>query len=76
MSLLGEIEAFLSSNGMSATAFGAQALNDPPFVQQLRSGRDPKMSTVERVRKFMADFPQRVDKGAGEKAGISSARLA
>lgn len=39
---------------MSETAFGTNALNDPPFVLQLRRGRDPKMSTVERVRAFMA----------------------
>lgn len=54
MTLLQEIEAFLNRTGMSATAFGAKALNDPPFVQQLRDGRDPKMSTVDRIRDFMA----------------------
>ena len=53
MTLLDEIEAFLLATGMSATAFGARALNDPPFVQQLRTGRDIKMSTAEKVRKFM-----------------------
>lgn len=56
MALLNEIEAFLASTGMSATAFGTKVLNDPPFVQQLRAGRDPKMSTAERVRQFIADF--------------------
>lgn len=56
MALIDEIEAFLAQNDMSPTAFGTQALNDPPFVQQLRGGRDIKMSTAERVRAFMADF--------------------
>ena len=56
MDLLLEIEAFLTRSGMSATAFGAKALNDPPFVQQLREGRDPKLSTAERVRAFMRDW--------------------
>jgi aspartate carbamoyltransferase catalytic subunit len=56
MALIQEIEAFLASSGMSATAFGTKVLNDPPFVQQLRAGRDPKMSTADRVRQFIADF--------------------
>lgn len=62
MDLLNEIEDFLKSSGMSATAFGQRALNDPPFVQQLRDGRDPKMSTAERVRAFIRDWqPERAD---------------
>lgn len=55
MDLLKEIEDFLKSSGMSATAFGTAALNDPPFVQQLRKGRDIKMSTAERIRAFIRD---------------------
>ena len=65
MTLLQEIEAFLLANSMSATAFGADALNDPPFVAQLRNGRDVKLSTAERVRKFMAD-PERQKAEVGE----------
>lgn len=53
MQLLDEIEAFLKASGMSATAFGTQALNDPAFVQDLRDGRDPKLSTADRIREFM-----------------------
>lgn len=54
MSLLEKIEAFLKATGMSATAFGVKALNDPPFVQQLRDGRDPKLSTAHRCEEFMS----------------------
>lgn len=56
MDLLNEIEDFLKSSGMSATAFGTAALNDPPFVQQLRNGRDIKMSTAERIRAFIREW--------------------
>lgn len=56
MALIDEIDAFLERTGMSQTAFGTQALNDPPFVQQLRDGRDIKMSTGERVRAFMENW--------------------
>lgn len=61
MRLIDEIEAFLKANEMSATAFGTQALNDPPFVAQLRAGRDVKMSTVERVRAFMQQHGVEID---------------
>ncbi len=56
MTLIEEIEAFLTEASMSATAFGSQALNDPPFVQQLRDGRDIKMSTADKCRAFMRDW--------------------
>lgn len=56
MALLDDIEAFLSRENMSATAFGAKALNDPPFVAQLRKGRDVKESTAERVRSWMREY--------------------
>ena len=68
MALLDEIEAFLKATGMSATAFGVEVLNDPPFVQQLRNGRDPKMSTAEKCRGFMCDRIAALDAPASERA--------
>lgn len=56
MALIDEIDAFLTRTGMSATAFGTEVLKDPPFVFQLREGRDCKMSTVERVREFIREW--------------------
>lgn len=56
MELIDEIEAFLKATEMSATAFGQKVLNDPPFVQQLRDGRDPKMSTVKKCRNFIEHY--------------------
>jgi GxxExxY protein len=78
MGLLFEIENFLESSGMSATAFGTAALGDPPFVMQLRNGRDIKTSTAERVRAFIRrretssedSFTQR-RKGAEEQSPLS-----
>lgn len=61
MQLIDEIEAFLKAHGMSATAFGTQALKDPPFVSQLRAGRDIKMSTAERVRAFMSEHAAEIE---------------
>lgn len=61
MRLIDEIEAFLKAREMSATAFGRLALNDPPFVAQLRAGRDVKESTIERVRAFIAGHTAEID---------------
>lgn len=54
MTLLTEIEAFCHRNAMAETAFGLRALNDKGFVRELRNGRDLKLSTVEKVRAWMA----------------------
>jgi predicted transcriptional regulator len=48
--LSSEIEQFLVESGMSPTAFGRDALNDPGFVFGIRTGRDCRLSTVERAR--------------------------
>jgi hypothetical protein len=52
--LLHDVEAFLSGRGMSATAFGLLSVNDGKFVARLRSGANMTLSTVDRVREFLA----------------------
>lgn len=52
-SFLAQIEAFLERQGMSATAFGSEAVKDPNFVSDLRAGRMPSLRLVERVDEFM-----------------------
>jgi 2,4-dienoyl-CoA reductase-like NADH-dependent reductase (Old Yellow Enzyme family) len=56
---LAEIEAFLKRSGMSATAFGRNALNDPNFVHDVRDGRLPNLGLVGRVQEYIRS--QRVD---------------
>jgi hypothetical protein len=53
-SLIAEIEAFRARTGMSVTAFGTLALNDPGFISDLNKGRTPSLSTMDKVRAFMA----------------------
>lgn len=48
-----EIDAFLKSSGMTASAFGRQAVNDPNFVGDIRKGRMPNLGLVARVQKFI-----------------------
>lgn len=50
---LSEIDAFLTRSGMSATAFGRGAVNDPNFVPDLRAGRKPNLGLVDRVHEFI-----------------------
>lgn len=52
---LDEVEAFLTANGVTPTAFGAEAMNDPQFVFDLREGRAVRLTTVDRVRAYMRD---------------------
>jgi hypothetical protein len=51
--ILADIERFLSATGMTPTAFGSGALNDPAFVHQLRKGRECKRATRAKVRAFI-----------------------
>lgn len=50
---LAEIDAFLLRTGMSPSAFGRAAINDPNFVGDLRKGRMPGLGLVDRIRDFI-----------------------
>jgi hypothetical protein len=53
--LLTEIEEALEKSGLSASKFGKDAVGDSNFVFDLREGkRDLRLSTVQRVRDFIA----------------------
>jgi hypothetical protein len=51
---LREVETFIERSGMSPTALGRRAVKDPSFVTGLRNGRDLRLSTINRVREFIA----------------------
>ena len=53
MNLLREVEKYLSRNDTAPTRFGREVVGDPRFVFDLRKGRDPRPSTVQRVRAFL-----------------------
>lgn len=57
-SLLEEILTFCEAQDMSETRFGELALNDKPFVTQLKSGRRVWPETADKVRKFIAGYRQ------------------
>lgn len=54
--LLDEITLFCETHGLKPTRFGELALNDKPFVSQLKTGRRMWPETEAKVRRFMATY--------------------
>lgn len=54
--LLNELDQFQAVSGLSDTAIGTDALRDPNWVHRLRLGSDPKLGTVDKIRKFMREW--------------------
>ena len=55
MELLEQIEAYLVRTRTPASTFGRLAVGDPRFVDDMRSGRNPRRKTQERVGKFLRE---------------------
>ena len=51
--LLDEINAYRTKHGLDRTKFGILAANDGHLLPRLETGREPRRSTVEKVRAFM-----------------------
>jgi hypothetical protein len=51
--LVAAVERFLTASGMSPTAFGRRAANDPALVHDMRVGRDLRWSTRAKIRAFI-----------------------
>ncbi len=54
MSVLREVERYLAQAKMAPTRFGRSVVNDPRLVLDMRNGREPRASTVARIRTFIA----------------------
>jgi len=52
--LLREIDDFCRRWDISNTEFGVKATNDRSLVGAIKRGRDLRVSTVDRIRRFMA----------------------
>ena len=48
-----ELEVFLSTTGLRPWAVGYQSVRQPAFVDRLRAGASPYVSTVDRIRGWM-----------------------
>jgi hypothetical protein len=49
-----KVEEFLSETGTAASRLGREALNDPKFVSNLRSGTEPREKTRRKVLRAMS----------------------
>jgi hypothetical protein len=52
-----DVEAYLRESGMRPTDFSHLAARDGGFVSALRRGRDCRLSTADKVIRWMADNP-------------------
>jgi predicted transcriptional regulator len=51
------VEDYIDSSGMTASDFGRLAVGDTGFVLELRRGRSPRLSTVDRVLAWIDTNP-------------------
>ena len=51
--LLRDVEKYLRNSNTPATRFGREAVGAPRFVFDLRNGREPRPTTVNRVRAYL-----------------------
>lgn len=62
--LIGDIESYLARTGLTETQFGRLAVNDGSLIsRRLRGGMDVQISTIERVRRYMAENPPESTRG-------------
>lgn len=54
MELLEQIETYLVRTKTPPSKFGRMAVGDPRFVEDLRSGRQPRRRTQDRVKLYIA----------------------
>ena len=57
--LLHRVEKYLRATRTPPTRFGREALGDSRFVFDLREGREPRSTTVERVLAFLETHERR-----------------
>lgn len=62
-----DVETFLDRHQMKAYLLGRGALNDPMFVHVLRQGRDFRLTTVEKVYAWMANYEREEREGPEER---------
>jgi hypothetical protein len=54
MELLEQVESYLARSRVPPSTFGRMAVGDPRFVEDLRSGRRPRLNTRKRVYAYLA----------------------
>ncbi|MFM9827508.1 MAG: hypothetical protein ACKVOB_02030 [Sphingomonas sp.] len=56
MAVLRDIEHFLARAKMAPTRFGREVVNDPRLVLDMRNGREPRPTTVAKIRSYIGEM--------------------
>ena len=67
-----EVEAFLAVTGTKLSVLGLEAVGNPSFVGRLRRGASPRLTTVDRVRAWMAAHAS-TEEARAIRAGVTDA---
>ncbi|MGA7808091.1 hypothetical protein [Bradyrhizobium sp.] len=54
-SLLADIDAFTAREGITPSDFGMRSIGDPNLYGDLKKGRCPRLTTIDRLREFMRE---------------------
>ena len=66
-----EVDTFLGLTRIKDYLLGMEAVGDPTFVSRLREGVSPRLGTVERVRRWIADHCGDAERKAIEARTVS-----
>ena len=55
--IIKEIETYLAATGISATALGQKALNDPAFMTKLRRTQNVGIKRLQKLADYMESHP-------------------
>lgn len=70
--LLKDIEDFCAKHGIGVSEFGAIVFGNVAFVHYLRKGRNVRIDTYERARKFMDTYKPKGSKPRPRKAAANT----
>jgi len=66
--ILQHIDAFLVRHDMAPSRFGRDAIGEASLIATMRSGRQPSLETLHRLKTFMAEQDEKLDPAPSEAA--------
>lgn len=66
--LIARIDAFLERHGMAESRLGRDAIGEAQLVADIRAGRSPRLTTLQKLAEFMRDTDAAADLAAERDA--------
>lgn len=60
--LIERIDTFLKRHGMAESRLGRDAVGEAQIISDIRKGRSPRLSTLEKLANFMAERDGALDR--------------